>query len=342
MNIGIVTVYDGVSNLGSYLQAYAMQYKLKELGHTVYFLEKESVFKRIWQHIAKLNPKRAFFLRLHSGWNYLLASRQFNFVKPEATEQKLDCLLFGSDEIWNMDNPYFKDRLFWGTEFNKIPKIAYAASVGTMTKQTLSENFPIAEGILSFHRILVRDNHTATMIGDLLNKDLPLVCDPTFLVGKDTLQIPVALPKRPYILVYSYGLDANMIKNIQHFAKEKHLDIISAHFWHHFCDRTICCKPLEFSTLMGGADYVFTSTFHGAVFAMMNHTKCCILPVRDKVRAVVEQMGQAHRLVAENVGYEEFKTIIQTPFDTAQFESTLTTYRKESIGQLEAALKCLE
>ena len=343
MKIGIITVYDGVSNLGSYLQAYAMQHTLQSLGHEVFFLEKKSVGQSIRDHISKLNPKRAFFLRLHSAWNYLFDSRSFSFIQPAKATDKLDCLLFGSDELWNMDNPYFADKLFWGTGFENIPKISYAASVGAMTEETLAKYKFLTQGIHTFNTILVRDEYTREMIGKLVGcSNLPMVCDPTFLVDKAVLQKPLHLPNKPYILVYSYGLDQPMIENITRFAKEKNLSIISAHFWHHFCDKTICCRPTEFGSLMAGAEYVFTSTFHGAVFSMLNHTKCCILPVRSKVKEVVYQMGQETRLIDANADYETFSSTISRPFNSTAFENILHRYRHESMEQLKAALKCLE
>ena len=340
MKIGIVTVYDGVSNIGSYLQAYAMQLALEKLGHQVYFVEKTTVPKRIWQHIARLNPKRAFLLRLASGWNYLLASRKFHFITPGQAMQELDGLLFGSDEIWNMDNPFFKDPLFFGTGYD-IPKIAYAVSVGAMEQSTL-DNYPeIVAGIQDFKQVLVRDDRTQQMIGQYLDSDLHFACDPTLLVGKDDLQQPVKLPKEKYILVYSYGLDQEMIENIRRFAQERGLKIISAHFWHHFCDQTIPCTPLQFGSLMAGAEYVFTSTFHGAIFAMMNHTRCVIMPVRDKVRDIAVRMGQSDRLITPDADYTTFCRTITTDFPVEVFESILKDYREDSQIKLEEALACL-
>lgn len=341
MKIGIVTVYDGVSNVGSYLQAYAMQRALEQLGHQVFFVEKVTVPKRIWQHVARLNPKRAFFLRLKSGWNYFCASRAFRFVRPEQIMTKLDALLFGSDEIWNMDNQFFKDPLFFGTGYD-LPKIAYAASVGAMRQETLDNNQNIAAGTKDFRKILVRDDRTQEMMGKFLNEQLEMVCDPTFLLPKEQIQMPVQLPKEKYILVYSYGLDAPMIANIEKFATENDLKIVSAHFWHHFCHEVIPCKPLEFGSLMAGAEYVFTSTFHGAVFAMMNHTRCCILPVRSKVRDIAERMGQSERLISVDTDYETFKCVIKKEFAEDVFENILTTYRSSSWERLKEALACLE
>lgn len=340
MKIGIVTVYDGVSNIGSYLQAYAMQLALEKLGHQVFFVEKTSVPKCIWQHVARMNPKRAFFLRLRSGWNYFLASRKFRFIKPDQAAKKLDCLLFGSDEIWNMDNPFFKDPLFFGTGYN-VPKIAYAVSVGAMEQTTLDQNLDIVAGVRDFSTILARDDRTRTMMGQLLNGELPLVCDPTLLVGKSALQQPIKLPSKKYILVYSYGLDQGMIDNIRKFAKEKELQIVSAHFWHHFCDQTISCTPLQFSPLMAGAEYVFTSTFHGAIFAMLNHTRCVIMPVRDKVRDIAVRMGQGDRLIDPDADYSTFCDKICKEFSVVEFEALLNDAQRNSQKMLEDALTCL-
>lgn len=341
MNIGIITVYDSVSNLGSYLQAYAMQYVLKLMGHHVYFIEKISVAKRIQQYISHLNPKRAFFLRLHNGWNYLIVSKKFKFLKLDDGKIKLDMILFGSDEIWNMDNPYFCDPLFFGTDVN-LPKIAYAASIGAMEQKTWEANCHLAEGLKDFKSILIRDKRTQGVIGNYVTKEILQVCDPTFLVQKEVFMEPVTLPTKPYILVYSYGLDEHMISLIQQFAKENGLMIVSVHFWHLFCDKVISCKPCCFGSFMYGAEYVFTSTFHGAVFAMIFHTRCCILPVRDKVRAVTEEMGQANRLISETVDYNTFAQTIQQPFNEAEFESILNQYRTVSMNRLEEALKCLQ
>lgn len=340
MKIGVVTVYDGVSNVGSYLQAYAMQLALERLGHQVYFVEKTTVPERIWQHIARLNPKRAFFLRMHSAWHYLLASRMFHFVKPRQVTQKLDCLLFGSDEIWNIDNPFFKDPLFFGTGYD-IPKIAYAVSVGAMEQSTLDNHLDITFGVHDFKHILVRDDRTKQMIGQLLDEELPLVCDPTLLIGKESLQQPIKLPKEKYILVYSYGLDQEMINNIRQFANVKGLKIISAHFWHYFCDQVIPCTPLQFGSLMAGAEYVFTSTFHGAIFAMLNHTRCAIMPVREKVRDITVRMGLTDRLIAPDANYSTFYNTISKEFPTCEFEFTLKNFREDSQLKLEDALQCL-
>ena len=343
MKIGIVTIYESVTNLGSYLQAYAMQAALQEIGHEVCFIEKEPVSKVVRRCVCKLNPKREFFLRFQKCAKYLHAKKLLRTIPQEdISKERIDCLIYGSDEIWNMDNPYFKDPLFWGTNQKGISRIAYAASVGAMDEMTLNSNRDIAHGICEFEAIFARDERTQDMIGRFTRKTLPIVCDPTFLVPVQCLQKPVKLPKEKYLLVYSYGVDQMTEELIVRFAKEHELAIISPCFWHVWCDRVIECEPLQFGTLVQNAEYVFTSTFHGAIFAMLNHKRCAILPARSKVRDVVERMGLKQHLISSETTYEAFSRVMEQKFPDEEFENRLMEFRAESKMKLEGALKCLE
>ena len=96
MKIGIVTVYDAVTNVGSYLQAFAMKTALEELGHEVVFVEKESCWSSIAKCAFRLNPKRSFFLRLKRCLNYLTALKEFSLLHQEALPSSdVELLLYG-------------------------------------------------------------------------------------------------------------------------------------------------------------------------------------------------------------------------------------------------------
>ena len=41
MKIGIVTIYESITNLGSFLQGYAMKIVLEEMGHEVFLSKKK-------------------------------------------------------------------------------------------------------------------------------------------------------------------------------------------------------------------------------------------------------------------------------------------------------------
>lgn len=343
MKIGIVTIYEAVTNLGSYLQAYAMQTALREMGHEVCFIEKVPTRKVIKKCVCCLNPKREFLLRFQKCAKYLKAKKQLRTIPWEAVEkEQLNCLIYGSDEIWNMDNLYFRDKLFWGTDDLSIPRIGYAVSVGAMREETLQNNLDTANGIHAFREIFPRDDRTQDMIGRFVGRKLPIVCDPTLLVPVSRLQKTVKLPKEKYLLVYTYGVDKPTEELIVRFAREKGLQIVSPCFWHIWCDRVIECEPLQFGTLINHAEYVFTSTFHGAIFTMLNHKKCAILPVRSKVQDVVERMGAEQHLISTKTSYEEFVKVMEQFFPDNEFEQRLERIRTEAKVRLEGALKCLE
>lgn len=339
VKIGIITVYDALDNLGSYLQSFALKKFLEAEGHEVCFIRKRYLCKYILSMLSKINPKRGYLGKLSRIINGVKAINKFNVINETHIKQKqLDALVYGSDEIWNMDNPYFADKFFFGTDRFDVPKIAYAISMGEMSEDTLRNNIDIAKGIYDFKQILVRDNHTKAVLESVLKRELKLVCDPTMLIPVSELSKKIRLPKEKYILVYTYGIDAPMENNIIKFAKEKGLKIISVCFWNQWSDRVVQCHPLQFSTLIQNAEYVFTTTFHGAVFTMLNHKKCCIQPIRYKVRDVVEKMNLSNRLIGEDADYEIFKKIIEMDFPSEEFESILKVYRDNSIKLLRESL----
>ncbi|MBQ7986576.1 MAG: polysaccharide pyruvyl transferase family protein [Clostridia bacterium] len=339
MKIGIITVYDAMNNLGSYLQGYALKGFLEEQGHQVYFLENVPKLYHIKKTILKINPKREFFLRIKKCVKFLKALKQFKTIKKQDIEKEnFDCLIYGSDEIWNMDNKYFKDPFFFGTDNGHQNKIAYAMSIGEMKKETLDENIDVAKGIFDFKCIYVRDDHTKKVLEDTLGTELKTVCDPTLLIPVEKLAKPIKPPKEKYIFVYTYGIDPPMIENIKRFAKEKGLKIVSACFWHIWCDKIVQCEPLQFSTLIKNAEYVFTTTFHGAIFTMLNHKNCCILPIRYKVKDVVKSLGVGEHLLEDDCSYETFCEKIEKPFPEEAFKERLSALRKTSQELLKEVL----
>lgn len=339
MKIGIITIYEPITNFGSYLQTLALQKILVDLGHEAYIIAKNSTSSTILKAICKLSPKREFFLRIQKALYCIKDLNQFKIInRNQISHYKLDCLIFGSDEIWNLENPYFRDNLFWGINLPNIPKIAYAVSAGAATKDLLLQYPQYIQNLGSFKDILVRDNHTKTIIEDIVKRDTQLVCDPTLLLPVQHLTRSIAIPNKPYLLVYTYGVDSHLSYIIRQFAQKNNLLIVSPCFWHSWVDKVIECSALQFSYLIANAECVFTSTFHGAIFTLLNHKRCCILPVREKVRDVVNKLNETHRLIKTDCSLSDFSQTMKIPFDSELFEKNLATYRSESLQALYNAL----
>lgn len=341
MKIGIVTIYESITNMGSFLQAYAMKGVLEEMGHQVYFIQNVPPSVPLKQCLCKINPKREIILRWLKA-KYFISDMRYLTILPKNTvsEEKLDLLIYGSDEIWNLDNPYFQEDLFWGLGQDKVKKLAYAISIGAMSKETEERKKSYFSALPKFQQILVRDTVTKDFIERRAGYSPEYVCDPTILYPVEKInKQSKKVPKEKYLLVYTYGVDKWLEEKIVTFARKNKLLIVSPCFWHFWADKVIECSALELGTLMKNAAYVVTTTFHGAIFALLNHTKCCIYPGRKKVSDVVERLGEQHRLIDETCTTEHFEKLMDRSFDSVKFENRILELREESMKLLMEALK---
>lgn len=341
MRIGIVTIYESVTNMGSYLQAFALKTVLEEMGHDVFFVQKTPTLQTIKKCIFRINPKREFLLRIGKAICFARDVKRLKLIRSDEIEEKhIDLLIYGSDEIWNLDNPYFLDPLFWGHGHGHTKKIAYAVSIGAMSDDTVTQNQALCAGMENFSKIMVRDVRTHEFVESQIGVNASYVCDPTILAPLKSYIVRGNIPAEPYLLVYTYGVDRSMEQIIVNFARKNNLKIVSPCFWHTWADRVIECSALELSSLMAGAQYVFTSTFHGAIFTLLNHKQCCIYPYREKVYDVTKRLGEEERIIQKNCDEEEFERIMSIPFDSQEFEDRIDIIRNESLVLLKEALEC--
>lgn len=297
MKIGIVTVQDS-NNFGSFLQAYALQHVLQEMGHEVVFIRSRSrdYIKRIFYRVRPSRRELLHFPAFVSeNWRGRKKYRKFQKewkcfrVIDQYKDEPLDLVILGSDEIWNVNTAVFRLPIFYGE--GMAPVMAYAVSIGNAEMEEMS---CIPEKL--FHRIqpiLSRDKHTADFLRSI-GIESPVVCDPTLLVDKSIFLRSYhhhLLNGQPFLLIYSYGLEQNIVDSICAFAKQHHLRILSACFSFEWCDGTFDCAALDFCTILEQAAYVFTSTFHGTIFSILNHKQFVSLPVSRKTEDLLESLG---------------------------------------------------
>ena len=82
MKIGIVTIYESITNLGSFLQGYAMKIVLEEMGHEVFFVQKETTLHSIKKCVFKINPKREFLLRCKKASYFYKDVKKLRLIQP--------------------------------------------------------------------------------------------------------------------------------------------------------------------------------------------------------------------------------------------------------------------
>lgn len=347
MKIGIVTVQDS-NNFGSFLQAYALQHVLQEMGHEVVFIRSRSrdYIKRIFYRVRPSRRELLHFPAFVSeNWRGRKKYRKFQKelkcfrVIDQYKDEPLDLVILGSDEIWNVNTAVFRLPIFYGE--GMAPVMAYAVSIGNAEIEEMS---CIPEKL--FHRIqpiLSRDKHTADFLRSI-GIESPVVCDPTLLVDKSIFLRPYyhrLLNGQPFLLIYSYGLEQNIVDSICAFAKQHHLRILSACFSFEWCDGTFDCAALDFCTVLEKAAYVFTSTFHGTIFSILNHKQFVSLPVSRKTSDLLCMLQLSDRIVCE---YECTQKILEyklcdSEIDYDTVDDIVTLKRKDSMKFLKEGIE---
>jgi len=189
LKIGVITVHDS-ANFGSFLQAYALQNVLLKMGHEVYFIRtrdedylkslyfSNKISKNLLRHPAMSIRERQWGKKKYKCFT----EEQKCFItidKPD--DQKLDLVIIGSDELWNVCTPVFQKPIFYGEGIN-VPKITYAMSVGKSTYDQISKYDNLIDLIHQINEVTVRDENTRDIVKKICGTIPEVVCDPTLLV----------------------------------------------------------------------------------------------------------------------------------------------------------------
>lgn len=228
-------------------------------------------------------------------------------VKSAEDTQKLglDLLVFGSDEIWNINGTgYHPLKSGYGIEKNNQKIIAYAPSVGSVTAETeIPEK--AKRGLHNFAKLPGRDTETVKMIERTTGLKADKMLDPTFLYDFDKdIDIENIKPyKKPYILIYDCKLTDSQSKQLRAYADRNGLEIIGAGDYKKYYDRvTICLTPYEWVSLFRNAEKVITGTFHGTVFSIKYDRDFVCYPTEknriNKISSLLDDMKLSERLLA--------------------------------------------
>lgn len=96
----------------------------------------------------------------------------------EIDELGYDCIILGSDEVFNITHPAF-DPIYYGVGLT-TKCITYAPSAGQCPSD-FNMDASIIQSLEKLYRIAVRDTHTQCLIKSNSDQKVDLVVDPTFL-----------------------------------------------------------------------------------------------------------------------------------------------------------------
>lgn len=161
--------------------------------------------------------------------------------------QDMDLLIIGSDTLWDVARPFFRQKKFWGDLDFQKGIISYAVSCGNSEAKDFRGFSKLTKQICDFDKILVRDKHTQKVVKDVYNLDVDVVCDPTLLVNREVWKLyPIDYDLSNVILVYAYSINDVIKDHIQKYAKENEYKIASIGLYKKWCDFHINCPSLEF------------------------------------------------------------------------------------------------
>lgn len=332
MRIGIITIYDAY-NYGSFLQAFAMQEFLRQMGHQpVILCYDTSLHDFVVRKLFAKSVKRTIF-KLRRFLTYRKDWKKLN-IENHLNVSSLDCVIVGSDEVWNIENSSFSHiPQFYGIECPSSRIIAYGPSLGYSTNGSYDGMDVLKAGLRDkFTGFMVRDLFTYDFLKEITTKQIEMVCDPTLLLATKWEEYQESFEiDKPYLLYYSYKEDSPYIDVIKKYAKEKGLMVVVAGFNYEWADKVILPTPLQFLSIVKNANCIVTSTFHGTVFSTLLHKQFVVVHPAVKVTDYLNQLGLTREV---NNSSEEFFDLMSNVIDYNIVDLRIDKWKEESISKM--------
>ncbi|MCD7882641.1 MAG: polysaccharide pyruvyl transferase family protein [Lachnospiraceae bacterium] len=268
-------------------------------------------------------------------------------------EENYSAVLVGSDQLWlpgNIAADYYT--------LNFVPEsvntIAYATSFGQSSLPKDS-----AEKAKVFLRkikhIGVREESGQKLVKELVDRDVPVVCDPTLLFTGDewmSIQREEPIVKEKYIFCYFLGNNPPH-REFAKRLKEKtgckivaltHLDEFVKSDEGYSDENPYDIDPADFLNLIRNAEYVCTDSFHCSVFSILyrrpfftfrRYARKTKSSTNSRLDTLFNLVGISGRIMN---GDENIEMCLSLTIDFNAVHKRLESVRTDSYGYLVKAL----
>lgn len=387
IGLAVVTYKD---NFGSALQTFATQYSVEKLGCSVECISTSGV-----QGIIDSRKKKYYIGRVFNKeeFKYLFDSvtsrfrkkmknadytahmairhkqyEKFNdtylhfsetpttFAELKQLAKKYDAVIVGSDQLWRPSNIAGG---FFTLEFvpQGVKKIAYSTSFGVARLHRSIQNH--AKSFLkSFDWISVRENSGKVIVKEMIDRDIPVVCDPTMLLSIDEWNkyvSPDPFIKGDYIACYIMGDSKEQRDFVKRLRKETGYKVVGLLHGSTYVagddewvdEAPYNVGPFEFINLLKHAKYVCTDSFHCSVFSILNNTPFFVFrrdsdnaetSANDRIYTLLSWAGLDDRLLNGN---ENIDKVLSIPLDYDKVNERVSEKRKDSMVFLTNAIKTI-
>lgn len=297
MKIGIITFHRAI-NYGASLQTYALKKVIENNTSKVDVMQIDFDQPYVTDGSKLLNiRKNSFFrsllgtvLRFPASFKRNRAFRIFweqelNFYKLDFDKiNSIDCLIVGSDQVWNTDIIGEDDKFF--LDFSKLnrkyigKKISYAASIGKSELNEL-DKIKFEEKLSDFNSISVREVSLKKEL-DEINISSKVVLDPTLLLNKNEWVSSVKSDlniREKFILVYILEKNIYLKDLVEKVSKATGIDrVIEISSSVNLYKINNTYSPGDFISLYNQASFVITNSFHGTAFAVNFNKEFITIP----------------------------------------------------------------
>lgn len=300
MKIGILTL-PIAENYGGILQAIALYRYLYENENEVVLIYKDTEpvwWKDLLRSILMKIPfhdfrgvktkdnriewkKRKFFHRSFIDNEIYTISKVLS-SKEElvkyTNEEKFDAVIVGSDQVWRItykNDKYYKNYfLDFIQNDTKTKRIAYAASFGKGTRDSIGDEIEISKLLNQFDAISIREQSGVKICEDIFNcKEVEHVLDPTMLQKKEfyienfILKYNISNKSKDGLLTYildESGDNLDIIQEVLTYRKIKPINHLKG-----FKKKDTIYSVPEWLSYFANADFIITDSFHGMVFSII-------------------------------------------------------------------------
>ena len=367
MKIGILT-FHASHNYGSMLQAWALQHYLNTHGHDAETINLRIKAQREMYNFPLRPVKKKIlyycYSLFHPLWlyhacrkwikyerflndNLRLTDRTYNSwedIVSDLPSLGYQCLITGGDQIWNMNCKDFDKSYFLPSKLSDIKKISYSPSSGNFLSKITKEQEAFVKDTLSdYSYISVRETSMQEYLGNLLNKDITLACDPTLLLKSENYfkfldEMPIV--SGPYIFYYSPGIKSKCENLAIKIGRHYGMKVVTCFPRLRGRNRMYTVPesgPAEFLNLLKNATLVIGKSFHLVVFSLLFHKDFIAIEGDTDARmiSILTKLGIQER---GQVNEGNYQTKVLPPIDFEKVDRILQKERTRSQQFLDEAL----
>lgn len=306
---------------------------------------------RIAKDLLRLFPRYRLLNKFKSfmSANYSCTNRIDSYDQVSEIVDRYDCLICGSDQIWNPKVTGHLDLVYFLAFKTSAKKIALSSSMGSY-RMSEKEMAIIRPWLSDFNAIGLRESDTLAYLQSFIPAgNFYNTCDPTLLLTKEewtALTEPKCLNlKKPYILVYSLKESELLAKTIvaakevnpgvaiialdQHPLKKYQSNI-------HIND----ASPQEFLTLFANASAVLTNSFHGVAFSLNFDKPFLVVAPESGANRILGLLEETQALNRYVVPANDLNLSLSLLLKKPDARDQLNRLRKDTINFINSNINC--